>query len=69
MIIRRNLEKQVEIYAKANETEKYIKVIVYFTQAEYDKVVSILNDLKMIDDERIVLIDARNDNKPSASKA
>ena len=65
----RNLENQVTIYEKANETEKSLKVIVYFTAAEYEKVRRILQELKLENDPFIILIDARDDNKPSASKA
>jgi hypothetical protein len=67
--LRRNLEKQVQIYAKASQTEKSIKVIMYFSDSELEKVAGILRDLKLQDREDIVLIDAGRDNKPSASKA
>jgi len=67
--LRRNLEKQVEVYAKASQTEKAIKVILYFSVGELEKVTGILRDLKLQDREDIVLIDAGRDDKPSASKA
>lgn len=67
--LKRNLENQVEIYEKANATKQTIKVIMYFTDSEYDKVNKILNELKLHDKEYVILIDARADNKPSASKA
>lgn len=67
--LKRNLEKQVAIYEKANETEKSLKVIVYFTSSEYGKVRRILEELKLENDPNIILIDARDDNKPSASRA
>ena len=67
--LRRNLQNQVEIYKKANRTDNVIKVILYFTLTEYERVMEILEDLKMTADEDIILIDARRDNKPSASKA
>jgi hypothetical protein len=67
--LRRNLEKQVEVYAKASLTEKSIKVIMYFSDSELEKVTRILRELKLQDREDIVLIDAGRDNKPSASKA
>lgn len=66
--LRRNLEKQVEVYAKANETEKSIKVILYFSEAELEKVTNALRDLKIQDREDIVLIDGRRENKTSGSK-
>jgi hypothetical protein len=61
-----NLANQVEIYKRANETDKAIKVILYFTDAELDKVNSVLNELNLHRSKDIVLIDARND-KISAS--
>ena len=67
--LKRNLAKQVEIYKKANGTDKAIKVIMYFTEDEYRKVNEILNELGLQGCEEIVLIDARNDNKPSGSVA
>jgi hypothetical protein len=63
-----NLEHQTEIYQKAHRTKKSVKVIVYFSVAELEKVNAILRELGLEKDESIVLIDARNDNKESASK-
>ncbi|MDA8348540.1 MAG: hypothetical protein M0038_07020 [Pseudomonadota bacterium] len=65
--LKQNLKHQVEIYAKANATKKTIKCIVYFTETELHKVQQILVDLKLSDRPDIVLIDARVDNKISAS--
>ncbi|MGI8638574.1 MAG: hypothetical protein ACR2MG_01260 [Pyrinomonadaceae bacterium] len=67
--LKRNLEKQVEIYEVANDTKKSIKVILFFTYEEKKKVEKILEELKISNNPNIVLIDARSDNKPSASKA
>ncbi len=67
--LRRNLEKQVEIYEKANDTLNSIKVIISYTATHEEKVRRILSDLGLSDKENIVLIDARSDNKPSASTA
>jgi hypothetical protein len=67
--LKRNLEKQVKIYEAANRTRTSVKVIVIYTAAEAAKVERILRELKLAAEESIVLIDARNDNKPSASKA
>lgn len=64
-----NLHHQVEIYKKANSTGKAIKVITYFTAAQKERVVRILKELKLENEKSVVLIDARNDNKISASKA
>lgn len=65
----RNLKKQVEIYEVANNTTKSLKVILYFDLGELRKVEAILRDLGLDNNPDIILIDARSDNKPSASKA
>lgn len=67
--LRRNLERQVEVYEKANGTRKSVKMIVCYTAEEQAKVASILRDLKLDGEEAVVVIDARADNKPSGSKA
>lgn len=67
--LKRNLEKQVPIYEKANRTRKSVKAIVYYTERDEDRVKKILKELKLENEKSIVLIDARSDNKPSASKA
>ena len=64
--LKQNLAKQVDVYKAASETERAIKVILFFTDAEYEKVDKVLNELKLTDNPDIVLIDARN-NKKSAS--
>jgi len=67
--LKRNLEHQVEIYKKASDAKRGIKVIVYFSARERKRVAGILKELKLTDDRDVVLVDARNDNKPSGSKA
>lgn len=67
--LKRNLEKQTGIYEKASDTDRSIKVILYFSQTELDKVERTLRDLGLSGDRNIILIDARADNKPSGSKA
>ena len=67
--LKRNLERQVEIYQKASDARRALKVIVYFSEEEYGKVLRVLKELKLLDSPDIVLIDARRDNKPSGSKA
>ncbi len=64
-----NLEKQVEIYQKASDAKKSIKVILYFTREQKERILRILEELKLSKAENIVLVNARNDDKPSASKA
>ena len=66
--LKNNLAKQVEIYQAASQTDRAIKVILFFDDAELATVNNILNELKLHNCKDIVLIDARN-NKVSASKA
>ncbi|HYV15812.1 MAG TPA: hypothetical protein VE972_07315 [Conexibacter sp.] len=67
--LKRNLEKQVAIYEAANKTRTSVKVIVYYTADDEARVLRILTELGLEAEEAILLIDARSDNKPSASKA
>ena len=64
--LRQNLKNQVEVYQKANDTIKSIKVIIYFDDKEKIKVEKVLKELNLENKENVVLIDARN-NKVSAS--
>jgi hypothetical protein len=46
-----------------------LKIITYFREEELLRVEGILKELGLSKCEDIILIDARADNKPSASKA
>jgi hypothetical protein len=65
--LEKNLRNQVKIYEKASDTDKSIKVIMYFNDRELEKVTRILKGLELDKREEIVLIDASP--KASASKA
>lgn len=65
--LKRNLQNQIEIYRKAADAQKTLKVIIYFRQSEYARVRRILHELQVTEDPDIFLVDARRDNKPSAS--
>lgn len=65
--LKNNLAKQVEVYKSASGTDRAIKVILFFNDKEEKKIISILNELHIAGSDDIILIDARNDNKPSAS--
>lgn len=67
--LKKNIENQLEIYKKANRTDKAIWGIVYFTLAQRQRAERVLKELGMEGAENVVLIDARKDNKQSASKA
>ncbi|AUL45909.1 hypothetical protein BTL55_02150 [Bordetella trematum] len=67
--LKTNLQNQVSIYEKANDTSSSITVILYFTDSEWTRVIKIMQELGIDNIENIVLIDGRSDNKPSASTA
>jgi hypothetical protein len=67
--LRRNLLRQIKIYEDANATRSSVKVIVCYTEQEQKRVGFLLTELGLDNEPSIVLIDARDDNKPSASKA
>lgn len=64
--LKQNLKYQVDVYEEANDTDQSIKVILYFSELEYNSVLSILKELKLENNTSIILIDACN-NKVSAS--
>jgi len=67
--LERNLERQAEIYQAASDAKSAIKIILYFTLEQKERVSAVLKRLKLEKCADVILIDARNDNKPSASKA
>ena len=62
-----NITNQVEVYNKANKTNKSITVIFCFTQDEIRSVKCILQNTGLIKKENYIIIDCIR-NKPSASK-
>ncbi|EKD44303.1 MAG: hypothetical protein ACD_71C00180G0002 [uncultured bacterium (gcode 4)] len=66
--LRTNLEKQLNVYQTANNTKKGLYVIIFFTEEQEKKVRGIITELRLIINKDVILIDARKDNKPSASK-
>jgi CRISPR/Cas system CSM-associated protein Csm4 (group 5 of RAMP superfamily) len=64
--LEKNLRNQVKIYEKASDADKSIKVIMYFSDKELEKVRRILKKLTLEGREDIILIDAGP--KVSASK-
>ena len=65
--LKQNLQKQVEIYKRANRTFNGFTVILFFEENEYERVIKILKDIGLEKHESIILIDARK--KVSASVA
>ncbi|SFR50526.1 hypothetical protein SAMN04488070_1578 [Pseudidiomarina maritima] len=64
--LKQNLKHQVEVYEAANGTHQSIKVILYFSDSELNKLIGIMKELELKEDKGLVLIDARP-NKVSAS--
>lgn len=67
--LKQNLAKQLEVYEAANQTDDSIKVIMYFSDAELEKLIVVMRELKLVEGRNLVLIDARATNKPSGSNA
>ena len=67
--LRRNLAHQVEIYEAANRTSQSVKAIICYTREEQARVGRVLRELRLSGDKSIVVINARSDDKPSASIA
>lgn len=67
--LKRNLQNQIGVYERASDVRRSIKAILYFSEAEYDRVMGVLDELKLAGSPDVVLIDARRDNKPSGSRA
>jgi hypothetical protein len=66
--LKRNLERQVAIHEAANGTRTSVKVIVCYNAEVQKRVAPVLEELGLTSEPRIVVIDARRDNKPSGSK-
>ncbi len=62
-----HLEKQIGIYLKANNTDNALRAIIFFSTAQEKKLMKVLKNLSLINSENVVIIDARKDNKQSAS--
>jgi len=67
--LKRNMERQVAIYEKANKTNTSVKAVICYTEQDQVKLDKVLEELGLKNDPSIISIDARSDNKPSASKA
>jgi hypothetical protein len=67
--LERNLKKRVASYEAANETRSSVKIIICYTEKDQIRVRKILKKLGLDNEESIIVIDARSDNKPAASRA
>jgi hypothetical protein len=57
--LKRNLERQVDIYKKANHTATAVTVIIAYTAAEHARVTAQLTELNMQSREDVIVIDAQ----------
>jgi len=64
----RNLQHQAEAYKKAADAQHALKVIVYFTASEESKLRKLLRSMGLDRHSDVITIDARSDNKASASR-
>jgi hypothetical protein len=67
--LERNLKNQTAVYQKASDAKRSVTVIICLSASDQARVRTILKRLKREGDTSIVVIDARNDNKPSGSRA
>jgi hypothetical protein len=67
--LEQNLKSQLKIYKAASDAGSGINAIIYFSKTEQERAEGILDKLGILGHRDIVLIDARDDNKPSGSKA
>jgi hypothetical protein len=68
--LERNLANQIAVYEEANRTKKSVAVVICYTAADQAKINRVIKRLKLdqADARPLVVIDARSDNKPSASR-
>jgi hypothetical protein len=67
--LQRNLKNQNGIYRRSCDARMAIFVIIFFTETERGRALRVLSECQQRHDQRIVLIDARRDNKPTGSMA
>lgn len=66
--LEKNILNQIETYKKTNKTKRGIWVIMVFTDKQYEKVSSLIKQYDLNPEDHIV-VDARKNNKKTASKA
>lgn len=64
--LKQNLQNQVDVYKKANNTNKSITVLFFFNEKERNKLERVLGELQIKKQENIEIIDCTK-QKPSAS--
>nr|WP_216657763.1 PD-(D/E)XK nuclease domain-containing protein [Sphingobacterium shayense] len=66
--LRQNLEHQVEVYKKANNTNDAVIAILYFNDKVYIRCTRILKDLQLDNKENVILVDGRKKISASIAK-
>lgn len=64
--LKQNLQNQIDVYKKANNTNKSITVLFFFSEKEEKRIDRVLEELQIEKQENIVIIDCTK-QKPSAS--
>jgi hypothetical protein len=67
--LKHGFEKQIPVYEAANNTNQTVKIIICFNAQEREKVNNLLNILGLTGRKDIIVIDADDTNKESASVA
>jgi hypothetical protein len=67
--LKHGFEKQIPVYEAANKTDQTVKIIICFNAKEREKVNNLLNSLGLSGRGDIIIIDADETNKESASVA
>jgi len=67
--LRRNLEKQVPVYKKANKTKNAVTMVIFYSAEERAKLDRACTSLGIEEGPNLVFVNARSDDKPSGSKA
>ena len=67
--LERNLKSQTVTYGKASDAQTSVTIVICFSARDERKVQGILKRLGREGDPGVVVIDARDDNKPAGSRA
>jgi hypothetical protein len=67
--LKKNLAKQAQIYAESSGAKSILYVVFFFDKRDEKRLNDILNEMPDHRREDIIIVDARRDNKPSASTA
>lgn len=63
------LTTQTDIYKRVNNTTNSIRILAFFSEKQEKMIDAVMEELNLKNDLNVIVIDARNYNKQSASKA